>query len=177
MTPSPLSLNVLSVLRRAIQRLCPRYLRQEVEDLEQVAMVRALETSRRRGDGIAWTKAYVYCLARSVIVDRMRRQSRRPTELSKEEAGVDATELAAVEWTANPEYLAYRQSMREVLMECIDRIKADRRSAVVLVAIQGHSIAEAAQMLGWSNRKVENCLYRGRKDLRRLCAARNMQIG
>ena len=41
----------------------------------------------------------------------------------------------------------------------------DRRLAVTLY-LQGHTVPEAARILGWAAKRTENLVYRGLADLR-----------
>ena len=44
-------------------------------------------------------------------------------------------------------------------------MKRERRLAVML-HLQGHPVAEAARILGWTVKRTENLVYRGLADLR-----------
>jgi RNA polymerase sigma-70 factor (ECF subfamily) len=47
----------------------------------------------------------------------------------------------------------------------------DRRRAVMLY-LQGHSVPEAARLLGWTAKRTENLVYRGLADLRHCLRAK-----
>jgi len=48
---------------------------------------------------------------------------------------------------------------------CLAAANRDRRLALVLY-LQGHSVPEAARILGWDVKRTENLVYRGLADLR-----------
>ena len=60
--------------------------------------------------------------------------------------------------------LAYAELSQQVA-RAIDQIPASRR-AVVRMHLAGHPREEIAQLLGWSEAKTRNLLYRGMDDLR-----------
>ncbi len=93
----------------AVRRTAPAWLRGQVEDLVQVAVVRIL----RRTAATEVNTAFLYRVAHTVVVDEIRK----------------------------------------------------RRRAVILY-LQGHSVPEAAELLGFERKKTENLVYRGLDELR-----------
>lgn len=74
-----------------------------------------------------------------------------------------------IEWPADqPDAeteIADREALRQVA-RAMDRLPVRLREALVLVAIDGRSQREAAQLLGVSEKTVETRIYRARKRLR-----------
>ena len=60
-----------------------------------------------------------------------------------------------------------REEGREVLRYALDRLSAEDRIAVALVHLEGHSIKEAAELLGWGIIKTKVRAHRARQQLRK----------
>jgi RNA polymerase sigma-70 factor (ECF subfamily) len=141
----------------AVRRTAPRWLQSEVPDLVQAAVVRVLRT---RGDEV--NNAFLYRVAHSVIVDEIRRRGRRPEALSETAASTEGT---AGPGTGSPERRAEGSQAAGAILEVLQALAVDRRRAVTLY-LQGHTVPEAAQLLGFDRKKTENLVYRGLDDLR-----------
>jgi len=63
-----------------------------------------------------------------------------------------------------------QQEAREVLAWALEKLSAEDRMVVELVYLEGLSVKEAAELLGWSTANVKVRLFRTRKKLRRLLA-------
>jgi RNA polymerase sigma-70 factor (ECF subfamily) len=113
--------------------------------------------------------SYVYRAALSAAVDLIRRRRARPErslELESDDASVRPT-LAIDPGRPDSDF-----ELRE-LGESIDRAVsqlAEPRDVVVRLHLAGYDRYEIANMLGWSEPKVRNLIYRGLADLRGLLA-------
>ncbi|HEY9014763.1 MAG TPA: sigma-70 family RNA polymerase sigma factor [Gemmatimonadales bacterium] len=105
--------------------------------------------------------SYVYRTAVSAVLDMMRRRRTQRTEqmLSIEDPGV------MVAATANPERDLESSELVAQVTRAIESIPLSRR-AVVRMYLAGHPREEIADLLGWSEAKTRNLLYRGLGDLR-----------
>jgi len=56
------------------------------------------------------------------------------------------------------------------IRDCLLGLVTPRRLAVTL-HLQGHTVPQAAEVLGWDAKRTENLVYRGLADLR-VCLAR-----
>ena len=61
-----------------------------------------------------------------------------------------------------------QKEVREILDWALDRLSAEDRIVLELVYLEGHSVKEAAVLLGWSTPNVKVRLFRSRKKLCRL---------
>lgn len=61
-----------------------------------------------------------------------------------------------------------REAAREVLNWALSHLSAEDRMALSLVHLEGHSVQEAAEILGWSAANVKIRAHRSRKRLRLL---------
>jgi RNA polymerase sigma factor (sigma-70 family) len=105
--------------------------------------------------------SYVYRTAVSAALDLMRRRRARRVDQSLPLDDPGATLPAK----RNPhDDLAYSELAGQVA-RAIDQIPVSRR-AVVRMHLAGHPREEIAELLGWSEAKTRNLLYRGMDDLR-----------
>ena len=65
----------------------------------------------------------------------------------------------------NPERQAAGREIGDSIRACLRGLLKPRRMAVVLY-LQGESVGEASQLLGWNTKRVNNLVYRGLADLR-----------
>ncbi len=151
---------VRTVLKRAIDRLCSRWTPDAREDLVQNALLKLHQ--RASGEGIGTYQAsYLYRVAHSIVIDEIRKQSRSPVTTSAE---LSPEQLAA-EHDQRPEQWTAAADARDALRDCLRSLVETRRAALVLY-LQGHSVPDAARLLGWPAKRTENCVYRGLADLR-----------
>ncbi len=66
----------------------------------------------------------------------------------------------------SPETLLVRRVVAEKIEQALARLAHNRRRAVKLY-LQGLAFPEVAKVLGWTNGKARNLIYRGLGDLRR----------
>ena len=71
----------------------------------------------------------------------------------------------------DPERSAAYRELGAAVRECLLGANRDRRLAVTLY-LQGHSVPEAARLLGWDAKRTENLVYRGLADLRQCLMGR-----
>jgi RNA polymerase sigma-70 factor, ECF subfamily len=157
-------------LARAVARVCPPWLSAQADDIVQAALMRVMEILRAREGNQALSSSYLWKTAYSATVDEIRRQRRR-REVSLEDGAVEAT---AASRHPDPEAARAAQEIGRELQDCLRRLVEARRLAVVL-HLQGHTGPEVARLLGWSEKRVENLIYRGLADLRRCLDAKGLR--
>ncbi|MFD6099644.1 RNA polymerase sigma factor [Nocardiopsis flavescens] len=127
-----------------------------VDDLTQETFSRALRGLGRYA-GRAPVRAWLFSVARHTVADRYRARNRTPRH-----DPVDAWAGSAT--LAEPgrfdEYLA--------LLDLLDALPEDRRTAFVLTQLQGVPYAEAALATGVPIGTVRSRVARGRRDLARM---------
>lgn len=157
-----------SSLARAVSRVCPRWLSDGRDDLVQAAILRVME-SRRRGTRPEMVPAYLARVAYSALVDEIRRLRRRREVPLEEE---DHLPLRSP--IADPEEQASRAETARGIRKCLANLLRERRLAVTL-HLAGHSVREAAEILGWGFKRTENLVYRGIVDLRSCLTAKGLR--
>lgn len=103
-------------------------------------------------------RRWLFAIMHNLFVDQLRRMKRRGTSVSYE----DAIGSALVTEPSQLESIAARE-----VLQALQAIAPDRRSALVLVAVEGLTYAEAATVLGIPAGTVMSRIARGREELRR----------
>jgi RNA polymerase sigma-70 factor (ECF subfamily) len=133
------------------------------EDIVQLAMIRVAKAldARSEGDGPLPT-SYLWRVAYTTTIDELRkmrgheRTRERATEAGVAQPGAALAPDAAVE----------AGELGDAIRVCVGALSPNRRRAVTLY-LQGHSVPESGELLGWTRKKTENLVFRGLADLRR----------
>jgi RNA polymerase sigma-70 factor (ECF subfamily) len=140
--------------------------RLEEADLDEVMQEVRLRLWRARGTSEQIGEAgasYVYRTAVSASLDLLRRRRARRA------ADHDALDDGAAEVLAAPAPGPLGElegsELAERVSRAIDAIPASRRP-VVRMHLQGYPREEIAELMGWTEAKTRNLLYRGLADLR-----------
>ena len=161
---------IRSRLTRAVLRVCPKWLADRREDIVQMAVMRVMEIRRKSEGNVSFPASYLWRVAYSATVDEIRRrQSRRETPLEDLQA-----ERLEENPGSDPERQHHAREIGQGIQGCLARMIRPRRLAVML-HLQGHSVEEAARLLGWGGKRVENLVTRGMGDLRRCLAAKGIK--
>ena len=153
-------------LTRAVRRQCPRWLSDHAEDLVQAALIKVMAISGTGEGNRPLSSFYLYRVAHSALVDEIRRrQRRREVALEVDESEDCRGGMVEPRASGDPEQDASRRELGVAVRGCLMSMTADRRRAVMLY-LQGHSVPDAARLLGWTAKRTENLVYRGLADLR-----------
>lgn len=167
------------VLRRAIVRLCPKTLGIHFSDIEQEARLRlwrAVKSEREIQD----PASYLYRIAMTSTLDAVRRvKAKREEQLrlvgDEDEGAVEVTPIhLSSDPNHSPEKEAERRQLAERVRAALGRLPDNRRRAVGLHLV-GMTSREIGDLLGWSEAKARNLLYRGLRDLRALLRAEGIE--
>lgn len=156
-------------LRRATARICRGPLVAHIEDIVQTALLRVAEGVSRGEVDREVPSSYLARAAYSILVDEVRRQRRRQEVPMTEVPGLQLPPHAF----GNHEQAGTGRDIRRGVRDCLMTLVRARRLAVTL-HLQGHSVREAAQLLDWLPKQVENLVYRGLADLRRCLAGKGI---
>jgi RNA polymerase sigma factor (sigma-70 family) len=133
----------------------------DIDELMQQVRIR-LWQAQGQSEQISQSPAsYVYRTAVSAALDLMRRRraQRVDQSVSLDDSG------AVLPGKRNPQADLEFSELAQTVSRAIEEIPASRR-AVVRMHLAGHPREEIAQLLGWSEAKTRNLLYRGLGDLR-----------
>ena len=124
--------------------------REEAADALQDALISAYRSADRfRGESAVTT--WLHRIVVNACLDRIRRRAARPT-------------VPLVETTPVPVPVVDSDTVLDV-RAALQRLPADQRAALVLVEVQGYSVAEAAAILGIPDGTVKSRCARGRARL------------
>jgi RNA polymerase sigma-70 factor (ECF subfamily) len=153
-------------MTRAVRRQCPAWLVDQAQDIAQAALAKVVALDKAAEGNRPLTSFYIHKVAHSALVDEIRRRKRR-REVSLEAPAEDGAETRPFEPRAHgdPESHTSYRLLGLAIRACLSTANRDRRLAVVLY-LQGHSVPEAARILGWDVKRTENLVYRGLADLR-----------
>ncbi|MGV3707887.1 MAG: RNA polymerase sigma factor [Gemmatimonas sp.] len=111
--------------------------------------------------------SYVYRTAATAALDLVRRRRRH----EEREPPIDSAPMAALVSRSGADEDALASDLGVAIMRELETMVEARR-VVVRMHLSGYERDEMCSMLGWSDAKVRNLLYRGLQDLReRLTAA------
>lgn len=121
----------------------------------------------------ALKSSYVYRAALSAAIDLLRRRRARREESLEDDAANDHNAPAglAAPSAADADVLA---SDAGRAVEAALAMVVPSRRAVVRMYLAGYDRQEIAALLGWSEAKTRNLLYRGLDDLRQLLTAKGI---
>ena len=131
--------------------------REEAADAVQDALISAYRAADRfRGDAAVTT--WLHRIVVNACLDRARRRQSRPTvPLPEVET---AAVRAATAGPAEPD-----SDTRVMVRAALAQLPAEQRAALVLLDIEGYSVAEIAEMLGIAEGTVKSRCARGRARL------------
>ncbi|MGE0327351.1 MAG: RNA polymerase sigma factor [Polyangiaceae bacterium] len=157
---TPIAQRLLPFLRRMCGSL------ERAEDLLQETFVRMHRARGSFGKGAA-VMPWAYAIARNCYIDSYRAKKSRPKEVSRSR---DSDAPPYPEPHAGPEASGEAQlaasQMAEVVQQALDSMTLARREAFVLVRYEGHSIREAAAILGTTEGAVKLRAFHAYQEIR-----------
>ena len=158
---------ICKAMTQAIRQICPYWMRDQIEDLVQKAMLKIWQLENKSDKEYEFQSSYLWCVAHTVLIDEFRllKKSRYETSLEDKEQSPASTSHP------NPEASATGREMGRAILDCISKLIDTRRRAVILY-LRGESARRIAELMGWTVRRAENLVLRGRQDLRRCLAAK-----
>jgi RNA polymerase sigma-70 factor (ECF subfamily) len=152
-----------ALVRRAARRY--RLADADVDEVMQEVRIRLWNASAASGHGSEpferFSASYVYRVAATAAIDILRRRRARREELA---VPLDQAEKRA-STAPDPSRAVEQSELGEQVSRAIEEITPSRRP-VVRMYLAGYSREEVAALMGWSEAKTRNLLYRGLSDLR-----------
>ena len=158
------------VLRHAIRQTLPAASSSDTDDIVQETSLRLLRAVRDKRP-IENLRSYAYRVAVSAALDAMRRLKRRredplePAGDGQEDSSRGHHERPYGARSSHPE----RRAAQRQTLDRINRLMAelgDNRRRAVALHIRGLTPAEIGDLLGWTETKSRNLVYRGLRELR-----------
>jgi RNA polymerase sigma-70 factor (ECF subfamily) len=155
--------------RRRVALIASRFFRErhQIEEVVQESFTKAFFalgefTNRRDASFAAWLARISF----NACYDELRRQKRRPegalSDLTEEEAGRLRGRLSG-EARAEDEAVS-----RDLAAKLLARLSPEDRLVLVMLDVEGMSVAEIAGLNGWTASKVKVRAHRARAHLRRV---------
>ncbi len=142
-----------------MRKAVPAWLRQESDDLTQVALMR-LNRALQRDPDRPLTRAYLGRIAYSTVVDEIRKRRKEREHIAPD---VDSVERASS--APGPERLVAGTGAGEAITACLESAAPKSRDALTLYLL-GHSVPEISRLLDHTRKTAENIVYRGLAALR-----------
>lgn len=153
---------VRAQLARYVRIFTPDWMREQHEDLVQMAAMRVI----RAGAHIEHVPAYLRQTAYTTVLDEIRRRrTRRESRLNTSFA-----DRAADLRTVSPESRQYGKQLDKAIESALSTLGDDRREAVALY-LQHTPVPRIAKALGCNRKRASNLVYRGLADLRNVLAS------
>ncbi|GGA89763.1 RNA polymerase sigma factor [Ornithinibacillus halotolerans] len=132
----------------------------DVEDLVQEVFIRAMNGMDQFQEN-ASPKTWLYSIAKNMAIDEIRRRNRKKWKSiipfqSFHEPSTDAT----------PEKLLNLNEENKELYDAILSLKSGYKEVLILRGIKLFSVAETAEILGWTENKVRSTYHRSKKALK-----------
>lgn len=142
--------------------------RSDAEDLVQEAMLKAFRFFHRFEQGTN-IRAWLFKIMTNLYINRYRKQTRTPVELSIDEMEDFAlfhhmTEDGAYD-PFRPDENVFGKLFTERVMQAIEDLPEEFRTVAVLSFVEGFSYQEIADIAGLQLGTVKSRLFRGRKML------------
>lgn len=157
--------------RRRVGTIAGRFFQQkeEIEDVVQECFTKAYfalkDFSDKSGGSVA---AWLSKIAFNTCYDELRRKRRRPESLISELTDGEAQTISALCDPPDQSSIESVAVTRDLANKLLSRLSAEDRVVLVLLDVEGLSVAEIGQIMGWSSAKVKIRVFRARNDLRRI---------
>jgi RNA polymerase sigma-70 factor (ECF subfamily) len=143
----------------------------DAEDLVSDTVMKAWGNLGQLADRRSFQKWLFRIMANTFISDRRRvRHEASDVSLSEDEEGFslfDRLHQPFLLWWSNPEQALINRLLREDIERALDTLADQFRTVVILIEINGHSYAEAAEILAIPIGTVRSRLSRARSILQR----------
>lgn len=130
------------------------------EDLTHDTFVKAYKNPKQIGT-LEGQRAWLFTIARNTVYDHFKR-----AKIIEFISFTKKDERASTDY--EPEQWLMQDEENYQLYKVLGQLPMDYRQAVVLRKIEGYSIKECAEILGWNEAKVKNTTERGMKKLQQL---------
>lgn len=121
------------------------------KDLTQDTYVKVLQNNSKLDDALP--KAYLYKIARNLVIDKVRRE-KLLTQVHYEE------DKCSIPLKDMPDEIVTQENRKEKLKECIQNLSAQNKKAFVLYYYKGYTRTEIAELMNISRNAVEKNITR-----------------
>ncbi len=123
------------------------YAQDQWDDLFQAVFLKVIRSRERYRPSAKFT-TWLYTIVRSVCIDAIRSQKRKPTVSLVQESGATVTELTLVSSEGNPRDEAHNQRLSEAIWAAVQSLPYEQREAMLLREKTGMTFDQIGEMLG-----------------------------
>ncbi len=140
--------------------------RNDAEDIAQQVFTKVYFSIKKfdfRSSVLTW----IYKITVNECYDYLRKKKVRKLVYESDFAGDDNTQLLdAAGQTTDPEVpVDERLANRDLLMKLLEKVSDEDRSLILMKEVEGHSVAELAEMTGINENTIKVKLFRARQKL------------
>jgi RNA polymerase sigma-70 factor, ECF subfamily len=154
--------------KRLVAAIAARYFRrpEQVEEIIQISFSKVyFELPNFRGAHELSLAGWLSRITRNACIDALRSYKRRPEDLSCDLSDDERNDLLAF---ASNELTAEQQHIdRDLADKLLSRLSTEDRTLLQMLYVEGLSINEAADALGWAGPKTKLRAWRARNTLRK----------
>jgi RNA polymerase sigma-70 factor, ECF subfamily len=157
--------------RRRVGAIAGRFFQQhqQIEEIVQECFVKAYfalgEFSNYREDSF---QSWLARIAFNSCYDELRRRSRSRDSAASKLTPSETESLRSIHAGVEADSLETVAVNRDLANKLLGLLSAEDRLVLVLLDVEGLSVAEIARLMKWSSPKVKIRVFRARRDLRRL---------
>ena len=154
--------------KRLVASIAARYFRrpEQVEEIIQISFSKVyFELRNFRGAHELSLAGWLSRITRNACIDALRSHKRRPEDLSCDLTENERSELLA--FTSTDSTAEQKHIDRDLADKLLARLSAEDRALLQMLYVEGLSIAEAAEMMGWAGPKTKLRAWRARNALRK----------
>lgn len=154
--------------KRLVASVAARYFRrpEQIDEIIQISFSKMyFELRNFRGAHELSLAGWLSRITRNACIDMLRNHKRRPEDLSCDLTENERCELQA--FASSDPTAEQRHIDRDLAEKLLSRLSAEDRVLLQMLYVEGLSIAEAADMLGWAGPKTKLRAWRARNALRR----------
>ena len=139
--------------------------RETAEELVQEVYIKVLH-SFESFEGKSTEKTWLYSVAKHVAIDHIRKQSRKKRKAEGKEYEWSEKEFEIQDRAPLPDEVVVQKDEVQYVYRMMEKCTEDQQQVLILRYIQSLSIAEAAEVLGWTESKVKTTQHRAIKALK-----------
>ncbi len=157
--------------RRRVGIIAGRFFqqRQEIEDIVQESFTKAYFAIGDFADqGEGSMAAWLSKIAFNTCYDELRRRRRKPESTATGLTSEEIESIRSLRTASDDPSVESAMITRDLANKLLSRLSFEDRIVLVMLEVEGLSVAEIGAAVGWSTAKVKVRAFRARNELRRI---------